>query len=165
MGSAEGIDGASMPHEGGLRPGTENVASIVGLGMACELAHAELTSRERALAALRDRLWTSLVRAIPEARRSGDAANCLPNTLSIRFPAVRGTDVLANTPGVAASTGSACHEGHETPSSVLTAMGLGADEALQTVRLSVGHTTRIEEIDAASEALVHGFREAARSRR
>jgi cysteine desulfurase len=145
-------------HERGLRPGTENVASIVALGRACELAHASLETRMHALAALRDRLWSVLHAAIPGLERNGDASQCLPNTLSVRFPGVRGTQVLEATPAVAASTGSACHEGHESPSGVLVAMGLGADLALQTVRLSVGNTTAAQEIDVAAAALIRGWK-------
>lgn len=144
-------------HERGLRPGTENVASIVGLGAACESARNTLDSRTRTLAELRDRLWESLQRAIPGLQLNGDPTQRLPNTLSVRFPGVCGTAVLAATPSIAASTGSACHEGHETPSGVLVAMGLASDEALRTVRLSVGTTTSSEEVDVAAKALVRGW--------
>jgi cysteine desulfurase len=144
-------------HERGLRPGTENVASIVGLGAACEIARTSMELRSARLAELRDRLWTALTRAIPDCRSNGDAAHRLPNTLSLRFPRARGSDVLAATPDVAASTGSACHEGHESPSAVLVAMGLPADEALRTVRLSVGTTTTPADVDRAAEALVRGW--------
>ena len=151
-------------HERGLRPGTENVASIVALGVACELSRVGLANaKTRALAALRDRLWSSLLHQIPEVRRNGDPAHCLPNTLSVRFPHVRGTAVLEATPEIEASTGSACHEGNESPSGVLVAMGLAAEDALQTVRLSVGCTTRAEEIDVAAAALVRGWRIARRA--
>ena len=87
-------------------------------------------------------------------QRNGHDAEQLPNTLSVRFPRARGTALLDATPEVAASTGSACHEGHESASSVLLAMGLAADEALETVRLSVGTTTTPEEIARAAAALV-----------
>jgi cysteine desulfurase len=150
-------------HERGLRPGTENVASIVALGKACELAHARLETRTHALAALRDRLWSLLAAAIPGLERNGDASHCLANTLSIRFPGVRGTQLLEATPTVAASTGSACHEGHESPSAVLVAMGLGAEVALSTVRLSVGNTTAAHEVDVAAAALICAWKGAAPS--
>jgi cysteine desulfurase len=144
-------------HEHGVRPGTENVASIVGLGVACDVAARTLGTRTRLLASLRDRLWASLSQAIPGARVNGDGAERLPNTLSVRFPNVMGSAVLAATPELAASTGSACHAGHESASSVLLAMGLAPGEALGTVRLSVGSTTSVEEIDAAAKALLRGF--------
>jgi len=147
-------------HERGLRPGTENVASIVGLGVACDVVARTLADKTKALAALRDRLWTALRAEIPDARLNAEGAERLPNTASVRFPNVRGSEVLAATPEIAASTGSACHAGHESASSVLLAMGLDADEALGTVRLSVGTTTTVEEIEEAAKALVRGFRAA-----
>lgn len=150
-------------HERGLRPGTENVASIVALGVACEAARTTLATRTARLVELRDRLWTALQAAIPDIALNGDPARRLPNTSSVRFPGARGSDVLAATPEVAASTGSACHEGHETPSGVLSAMGLAAEDALRTVRLSVGTTTTVADIDAAGAALVRGWRKAIES--
>ncbi len=152
-------------HERGLRPGTENVASIVALGAACALAGADLAGRARRLEQRRDQLWGLLVRAIPEMNRNGDPSQCLPNTLSVRFPGVPGTSILAHTPEVAASTGSACHEGHETPSGVLVAMGLAAADALETVRLSVGTTTSAADVEEAASALVRGARRAVESAR
>lgn len=147
-------------HERGLRPGTENVASIVGLGVACEVAAKNVETKSRSFVVLRDRLWAALKRAIPDVRANGDATDRLPNTLSIRFPYVRGSEVLAATPEIAASTGSACHAGHERASDVLLAMGLTPEEALQTVRLSVGSTTTVEDVDSAVNALVAGWHRA-----
>ncbi len=144
-------------HERGLRPGTENVASIVGLGVACELAMAALDARTVALRELRDRLASVLSSGIHGLKMNGHETERLPNTLSIRFPDVRGSDVLAATPEVAASTGSACHEGEESASAVLLATGLSSDDALRTVRLSVGTTTTREEVDLAAEALVRAW--------
>lgn len=145
-------------HERGLRPGTENVASIVGLGVACQVAAATLETRNATLRELRDRLWGAIIRAIPEAAMNARTVERLPNTLSLRFPHVHGSALLAATPEIAASTGSACHEGHETPSSVLLAMGLAPEEALRTVRLSVGTTTTARDIELAAEALVRAWR-------
>lgn len=147
-------------HERGLRPGTENVASIVGLGVACEVAEKTMLTKARRLAELRDRLWAALKRAIPDVRANGDATDRLPNTLSIRLPFARGSEVLLATPEIAASTGSACHAGHESASGVLLAMGLTPEEALGTVRLSVGSTTTDDDVDVAAEALVRGWRRA-----
>lgn len=147
-------------HERGLRPGTENVAGIVGLGAACHAAAVALESKTAALRGHRDRLWTLLKRAIPDLRANADATERLPNTLSVRFPFVRGSDVLSATPEVAASTGSACHAGHESASGVLLAMGMSADEALRTVRLSVGSTSTSEDVERAADALVRGWQRA-----
>jgi cysteine desulfurase len=144
-------------HERGLRPGTENVASIVGLGVACDVVRRTLATKTRRLAELRDRLGSALARAIPDLAVNAAGADRLPNTLSVRFPRARGSAVLAAAPDVAASTGSACHSGHESASGVLLAMGLSANDALETVRLSVGTTTTEEEVDRAASALAAAY--------
>jgi cysteine desulfurase len=149
-------------HERGLRPGTENVASIVGLGAACELARRSLDVEACRVQQLRDRLWLRLRREIPELVVNGHAEYRLPNTLSVRFPRVRASAVLAAAPGVAASTGSACHEGGEAPSSVLLAIGLDPDRALETVRLSLGRMTTLIEVDHAADELARAHHALAR---
>jgi cysteine desulfurase len=145
-------------HEGGLRPGTENVASIVGLGAACALAQRDLASTAARLLALRDELWTLLRAGVPALALNGHATLRLPNTLNIRFPGVSGSALLAATPEIAASTGAACHEGGERASRVILAMGVPEKEALGSVRLSVGRTTTREAIQRAAEALLHSWR-------
>jgi cysteine desulfurase len=130
------LTGASQERD--VRPGTENVAGIVGLGVAMEAAGADVESRSRFYGALRDELWDQLSAAIPGLTRH-TPHHALPNTLSFSFPGVRGIDVLAGAPTIAASTGSACHSGDEHPSAVLTAMGVGHHDAMGTVRLSLGH--------------------------
>ncbi len=109
--------------------------------------------------ALRERLWERLRAGVPGLRLHGHETERLPNTLNVGFPGVRGSAVLAAAPEVAASTGSACHEGGETPSGVLVAMGLPAEAALGAVRLSLGPSTTAAEVDAAAEALVRAWRE------
>ncbi|MGI5864089.1 MAG: cysteine desulfurase family protein [Myxococcales bacterium] len=146
-------------HERGLRPGTENVAAIVGLGAACELA-ADLEAEANRQRALRDALWASLSAAVPGLRLNGHPTERLPNTLNVSFPDVHGSAVLAAAPEVAASTGSACHAGAETPSAVLTAMGIDAPTALGAVRLSLGRFATREQVDAAAQALVGAWRRA-----
>jgi cysteine desulfurase len=143
-------------HERGLRPGTENVASIVGLGRAC--ARARLGAADGRVRALRDRLWDRLQAGIPGIRLHGHPTERLPNTLNVGFPGVRGSALLATAPEVAASMGSACHEGGEVPSCVLTAMGLEAEHALEAVRLSLGITTTQENVDQAADALARAWR-------
>ncbi|MFI5397825.1 MAG: cysteine desulfurase family protein [Candidatus Binatia bacterium] len=149
-------------HERGLRPGTENVASIVGLGRACALARSRLAAADRRVPALRDRLWERLQAGIPGIRLHGHPTERLPNTLNVGFPGVRGSAVLATAPEVAASTGSACHEGDEVPSRVLMAMGFEAELALEAVRLSLGITTTQEEVERAAGALVRAWRQLSR---
>ncbi|HLL00186.1 MAG TPA: cysteine desulfurase family protein [Myxococcaceae bacterium] len=146
--------------EHGLRPGTENVPCIVGLGAACALARGRLEQGMAALLELRERLWWRLQAEVPGMRLNGHPTERLPNTLNVRFPSVRGSAVLAGAPEVAASTGSACHEGGETASGVLLAMGLRSEEALGSVRLTLGHGTSAEDVDAAATALARAWRAA-----
>ena len=145
-------------HERGLRPGTENVAFIAGLGRACELAAEGLEAERGRMCELRQRLWEALCQGVPGLRLNGHPDQRLPNTLNVRFPEVAGSAVLAGAPLVAASTGSACHEGGERASAVLCAMGLGDAEALGSVRLSLGRGTTAELVDQAAAALVSSFR-------
>ena len=144
-------------HERGLRPGTENVASIVGLGEACAIAAATLPEESARVQTLRDELWSLLRAEIPGLALNGHKTQRLPNTLNVRFPGVRGSAVLAGAPGVAASTGSACHEGGESASAVLLAMGLGDDEALGSVRLSLGRTTTRDDVERATAMLTQSW--------
>lgn len=146
-------------HERGLRPGTENVASVVGLGVACELARVRLAARLLRFVGQRERLWQGLNAAVAGLQRHGDPALCLANTLYLSFPGVRGAELLARAPAVAASTGSACHDGDGHAPAVLLAMGVPASVARGALRLSLGPTTRDEEIDAAVRALAGAWRE------
>jgi cysteine desulfurase len=141
-------------HERGLRPGTENVASIVGLGAAAEIASRELLSAAERTRRLRDELWQRLSGAVPGLQLNGHATLRLPNTLNVRFPGVSGNAVLDGAPQVAASTGSACHAGGERPSAVILAMGVAPQAAGGSVRLSLGYGTTLEQIAVAAEALV-----------
>ena len=138
--------------EGGVRPGTENVPGIVGLGAACELAGGRLAADGVRLAMLRDTLWEQLRDAIPGMVRL-TPADSLPNTLMVSFPGVLGRDVLTASPGLAASTGSACHAGQDTPAATLLAMGSTPEVALGAVRLSLGHGTTAADISTAARIL------------
>lgn len=143
--------------EGGLRPGTENVAYIVGLGAACALTTDRLEEEAARQRRLSDALFAGLAARVPGLRRNGHEHESLPNTLSVRFPGVLGSAVLAAAPRVAASTGSACHEGGESASAVLVAMGLPDDVALGTVRLSLGRGTTAADIERAAAALADAW--------
>jgi len=142
--------GAGQEH--GLRPGTENVAGIVGLGVACDLARTDLATETKRLACLRHTLWQLLNAAIPGMVRHTPEVS-LPNTLTVSFPNVIGRDVLAHAPGLAASTGSACHSGQDTPSATLLAMGVTPTTALGAVRLSLGRATTATDISTAAAIL------------
>ena len=145
-------------HESGLRPGTENVASIVGLGAACELASRDQAKVANRMQILRDLLWERLAQAVPGLSLNGHPTLRLPNTLNVRFPGVSGPALLAGAPEVAASTGSACHDGHEQASDVIRAMGVGSEQALGSVRLTLGRDTVEEEIVRAADALASAWR-------
>jgi cysteine desulfurase len=147
-------------HEGGLRPGTENVASIVGLGAACEIATRTLAEERARQSGLRDHLWALLQQEVPGIALNGHPTARLPNTLNVRFPNVSGNAVLAAASEIAASTGSACHEGGaEVASAVITALGVEESAALGSVRLSIGRSTTCGDIEQAAKALVEAWRQ------
>lgn len=145
-------------HEHGLRPGTENVASIVGLGAACEAVGRDLEAAASRIRALRDTLWERLAAEVPGLALNGHPKLRLPNTLNVRFPRATGDAVLTGAPEVAASTGSACHEGRESASAVILAMGVAPEDALGSVRLTLGRGTTEDDIARASEALLRSWR-------
>ena len=150
--------GADQEH--GLRPGTENVAQIVGLGEAARLARSRLPQATRQLAALRDELHRRLADAVPGLILNGHPQQRLPNTLHLSFPGVSGRDLLAAVSEVAASVGSACHSDADADavSGVLAAMGCNAARARGAVRLSVGFPTTAADIESAAASLVRAWR-------
>lgn len=144
-------------HEHGRRAGTENVPYIVGLGKACEIAQTNVATRK--LQALRDRLADRLHQALGDrVVLNGHPEHRLPNTLNVNFLGHVGAELLAKVPGIAASTGSACHEGSVTQSPVLCAMGVPPEIGKGAVRLSVGRFTTEDEIDRAAEILIQAVR-------
>lgn len=145
-------------HERGLRPGTENVASIVGLGKASDIARSSLQEESLRVRELCDRLWNRLRAMIPDIALNGHPSNRLPNTLNIRFPGVSGRALLAGCPGIAASTGSACHAAGEAASAVILAMGVPTDKALGSVRFSLGRGNHQTDIDFAADNLASAWR-------
>ena len=149
-------------HERGLRPGTENVASIVGLGMACHAAARDMQEAAARIEELRDDLWRRLHDEIPDLALNGPERHRLPNTLNVRFPWASGNAVLAGAPEVAASTGSACHAGGEAASGVILAMGISPEEALGSVRLSLGRGTTEASIATVAHALIRAWRQVSR---
>ena len=151
--------------EGGLRPGTENVAGIVGLGAAAVLATSRTAADQTAIDALRGQLWSGLADKIPGLVRHTPAKPCLPNTLLLSFPDVLGRDVLARADGVLASTGSACHSGIDTPAETLLAMGVSPEIALGAVRISLGHGNNRAQVERAVDILVTAFNVVQQDRR
>ncbi|TKD09898.1 cysteine desulfurase family protein [Polyangium fumosum] len=140
-------------HERGIRPGTENVPSIVGLGVAAKAAKRDLAAEGARVRVLRDNLFVLLRERVPGLALNGHPEKRLPNTLNVRFPRVSGTALLAQAEEVAASTGSACHDGHASASSVILAMGVKPEEAIGSVRLTLGRGTTEAEITRAAEVL------------
>jgi cysteine desulfurase len=145
-------------HERGLRPGTENVASIVGLGVACEVVRWDLETAAARMRGLRDTLWTGLASGIPGLALNGDSECRLPNALNVRFPGTSGSAVLAGAPEIAASTGSACHDGGEAASAVILAMGIAPADAVGSVRLTLGRGTTEDDVARASASLICSWR-------
>ncbi len=140
--------------EAGLRAGTEQVASIVALGTACMLAQQQLAESLPRLQRLRDQLHKQLEQRLPRALYvNGHPSKRLPNTLNISVEGIIGEEVLAATPEIASSTGSACHEGSTEPSAVLMAMGLSRTRALGALRLTLGRWSTEEEIAQAVRLL------------
>jgi len=134
-------------HEGGRRAGTENVLLDVGLGAACELAQARI-GRMSQVRQLRDLLWARLLESFgDQVVLNGHPEYRLPNTLNVSFVGKVGTDILSKLPDLAASTGSACHDGAVELSPVLRAMGVPPNIGMGAIRFSLGIDTTLEEIE------------------
>ena len=141
--------------EKGRRGGTENVAAIVGLGVALREAARRLEDERRRLAALRDRFEEGLSASVPGVRFVAAGGERLPTVSSAILPGADGETLLAalDLEGIAVSAGSACHAGTTTPSRVLLAMGWTPDEARSTLRFSFGRTTTEAEVERLLEAV------------
>ncbi len=141
--------------ESGRRGGTENVASIIGLGKACQLAAAHLKKDITRVKELRDKLENELLKRVPSALINGDSKNRLPNTSSIAFEYVEGESILLMMDefGICASSGSACTSGSLEPSHVLRAMGVPFTAAHGSIRFSLSIYNTTEEIDFIFEKL------------
>ena len=141
--------------EKGRRGGTENVASIIGLGKASELAAANLSDENIRIKRLRDKLEAELLNRIPNSIVNGDRENRLPNTTSIAFEYVEGEAILLmmDEYGICASSGSACTSGSLEPSHVLRAMGVPFTAAHGSIRFSLSIYNTEEEIDFIIEKL------------
>lgn len=146
-------------HEKGIRPGTENVIGIAGLGKACEIAVCDMPFRYERSLKLRDALF-SLLESKLAVKLNGHKMLRLPNTLNVSIKGIIAEDLVAAlNDEVAFSAGSACHSGIRKPSSVLKAMGLSDDDALSSIRLSVGKDNTINEIEEASEMIIQTVKE------
>lgn len=148
------IHGAGQ--ENGRRAGTENVPYIIGLGEACSIAEKTLSKFTADIRGLRDRLHSNILEGLGAKRvkLNGHPKKRLPNTLNISISGVVGEDLLSQIPEIAASTGSACHSGSLEPSKVLLEMGVNREDALGTLRLTLGRWSTKEEVDEASRLIL-----------
>lgn len=140
-------------HEHGLRPGTENTASVVGLGKAADIAMKTMNEYAPKMQRLRERLHDMLLNNIPDLTLNGHPKKRLPNTLNVSVPGIDSEALLSLIPDLAASTGSACHANRREPSSVLTAMGVPEEVALGALRLSLGKWSTQKDVDRASRMI------------
>jgi cysteine desulfurase len=142
-------------HQRGFRPGTENVAGIVGLGKAAELARLSLEKDAACISRLRDTLEQGILARVPDSRVNSSKAPRTPNTSNLLFPGLEGEALVIalDLRGLACSTGAACSSGAVEPSHVLTAIGLPASEARASIRFSLGRHTTEAEVAAALEII------------
>ena len=138
------------------RAGTENLASIVGLGKAIELATANIDAHNAQLSAIRDHMIERILKEIPYSRLNGDPVNRLPGNVNVCFRFIEGEGMLMhlNLKGIAASSGSACTSGSLDPSHVLLAIGLPHEIAHGSLRLSLSEENTMEEADYVVDNLV-----------
>ena len=141
--------------ERGMRASTHNVAGIVGLGKAAEIADEEMEAEQERIQNLRNRLLDNIHQKIEGIHLNGHRHKRLPNNLNISFENVEGEAILMNLDleGIAASSGSACSSGSTEPSHVLLALGLSPELARGSLRLTLGKFTTEEEIDRVADVL------------
>ncbi len=142
-------------HERDRRAGTENVAGIVGLGKAAELAAASLAEETQHLSMLRDRLEAGILSRIPQVSVNGDAQRRLPSTTNLQFDYVEGEAfvIAMDLKGIACSTGAACSSGTLEASHVMAALGKTSDQARSAIRFSLGRFNTTDDIDSTLEII------------
>lgn len=145
------LKGGGQQH--GIRPGTENVPGIIGLGRAVELAAAEVDSNREDVERLRDRWEDEMVKAMPEVTVVGSAAPRAPHISQLLVPGTRSDDLITQLDqrGVACSSGSACNTGTASPSHVILALGHSEAEARTALRFSFSHLNGMDDVDRLLE--------------
>jgi cysteine desulfurase len=145
--------------ESGIRPGTENLAGIVGFGVAARIRKLGLADAVIHMADLRDRFEHGLLQRHPEIKINGDTANRICNTSNLRFPEINGEALVnaLNLCGVECSQSSACTSARPEPSHVLTSMGLTEDEAYSSVRFSFSVVNTMDEVERAIELVDQNY--------
>ena len=157
----EGINLPSYIHGGGqehgLRAGTENVPGIVGMGVAAKIANEKLIihGTDLYIQGIRDHFIESIINKIPDVKLNGSLLTRLPNNINFTFKGVGANSAvqLLAEMGIYCSAGSACNNGDQTPSHVLTAIGLTKDEAWSSLRFTISEDTTIEDVDYAVEII------------
>lgn len=147
--------------ERGMRAGTENLPAIVGMGVAAKEAQGHLAERRAQVRGLRDRLEERVLATVAGSRRNGPVDGRLPNTSNLSFSGTNG-QLLAihlDMMGVAVSTGSACSSQSDEPSRILLALGRTAEEARESIRISLSHETTAEEVDYAADCIAEAVAE------
>jgi cysteine desulfurase len=142
-------------HENGLKPGTENIAGIVGMTKALELANNELESENKKCSMLREKLKNGILKLIPKSIINTDFSNSVSSILNVSFESIEGESLILmlDIQGIAVSTGSACASGETEPSYVLKAIGLDPVTSQGTIRFSLGRQNTQEDIDYVLEVL------------
>ncbi|MFH0849150.1 MAG: aminotransferase class V-fold PLP-dependent enzyme, partial [archaeon] len=137
------------------RSGSENVAGIVGMGKAAEIASAEMTTLSARLKKMRDRLCSGLLESIPEAHLNGHPIRRLPDNLNVRFSYIEGESLVLSLDmeGISVSSGSACTSKTLEPSHVLLALGLRHEEAHGSLLFSLGRGNTDEDVKRVLETL------------
>ncbi|MDY6916124.1 MAG: cysteine desulfurase family protein [Candidatus Cloacimonadota bacterium] len=138
----------------GLRPGTENVLALVGLGAACQVASEKMEENRSWMQQCSQNLYEKIKQHWPQVHLNGTREKKLPNTLNLSFPGWLAEEFLEQTPQIAASAGSACHSGEESISPVLAALGTNLRLARGSIRFSTGRFTTLSEIDQASKLII-----------
>jgi cysteine desulfurase len=147
------IHGAGQ--EAGKRAGTENVILAAGLGAACGIARKRLKNDIREMETLRNRLQALLLEGLDGLVLNGHASERLPNTLNLSVPGLEGSKILEGLPSIMASTGAACHDQTVKLSHVLSAMGVARKAGMGALRLTVGRSNTIEQIEEAAELIIN----------
>jgi cysteine desulfurase len=136
-------------HEKGIRPGTENVAGVVGLGKACQIAEENLEQTAEYVTSIRDEIIEKVLSEVEQSYLNGNPTKRLPNNINFRFTSIEGESLVLHldAKGIASSTGSACSSKKLEPSHVLMALGLKEVDAHGSLRLTLGKENKKEEID------------------
>jgi cysteine desulfurase len=145
--------------EGGRRAGTENIILVVGLGAAARVARERLNHDPEAMAAMRDRLQALLFEEVQDLVLNGHPNARLPNTLNVSVPEVEGSRILDGLPGLMASTGAACHDRSVRLSHVLAAMKIPPRIGMGALRLTVGRSNTMAQMDEAARMIIGRIKE------